>query len=168
MSRERGVPEGHVLGSFLEEHRRMRRFLDHLEDALSRGAPPQEARLLLEELEFAARHDALEEDVLFPLLRGKGVRDGPNLFDAEHGHLRNLRARLRTELARWAGGTPGDPVAWEQLERHATRFVERCREHLQHEEATVYLAALELVDDEELWTLVERGRQALDSGSRRT
>ena len=158
MAGDARLPEGHALGDFLEDHRRMREFLDGLLEVLAAEPTPETVLIIVEGLDFAARHDALEEDVLFPLLRRRGVRDSLNLFDAEHGHLRSLRGQLKSGLLRWSLAGPGRGPLPRSLLQQAEAMVERYREHLDREEATVYEEAARLVDDAELWDDVERRR----------
>ena len=163
MGIDASLPEGHVLGDFLADHQRTRTFLAGFVEALEAGPTPGQVRALLEELDLTAGHDALEEDVLFPLLRQWGVRDSTNLCNVEHGHLRSLRGQLKTGLGRWAASPGGDTPVPSGLLDQASAFVKRCREHLDSEEATVYQAAAQLLDDADLWTQVQREKTAAEA-----
>lgn len=87
-------------------------------------------------------HFAFEENVLFPLLAGRGETDIGELLREEHDVLRELGVRLVT-LARCGAAEGFSAEAWREFRSLAAELSERMLSHVQKEE----MALLPVVDD---------------------
>lgn len=91
---------------------------------------------LSDSLDELVRHNAFEEEVLFPLASNGGEGDLAGLLSEEHGTIGPLTIRLRRLI--WElihNGAAAD--RWDRLCHTAREFVARMMDHLRNEELSL-------------------------------
>lgn len=98
-------------------------------------------------------HREKEEDLLFPILRDKGVHQGAScvgimLADHEEGHA--AFARMASCIERYAEGEAGAGPEWAMA---ALQYCELLRRHIHRENDVVFGIAERSLSDDEDWDL---------------
>ena len=153
------LPKGHVVSTLVQEHDAILGFLDLLQqvnDAIQRlseyPGPTLEFRQLAhvaEHLVGAERHHQREEEVLFPELEKRGMYGPPMVMRGEHQQLRPRKHALK-ELVE---GVDRHDFADFKLQLGALVgfIVPTLREHIYKENNILYPAALQVIEDEQVW-----------------
>lgn len=154
------LPSGHVISTLISEHETILCFLDELlwlDDCICKmpAYEPQSERFrklshIAEHLVAADLHHQREEEILFPALEERGVY-GPTAM-MRHEHI-ELRAKKR-QLANLAGqlGKMDFMDFKERLDDVVRFLVPALRDHIFKENNILYPAALEVIEDESVWT----------------
>lgn len=154
------LPEEHIVATLINEHETLLCFLDDLDFVNQsiqrmRGYEPErvEYRRLLhiaEQLVGAELHHQREEEILFPALEKRGVFGPPMVMRQEHTELRNHKRKL-LELARNAAVMEFLDFTT-QLAEVVGFLVPMLREHIFKENNILYPTALEVIEDEQVWS----------------
>ncbi len=158
------LDEGHVLRTMLLEHDFILRFLSELEEVETRVASAAGFAELAPELEDLGRlsrnllgaepHHQREEQVLFPMLEGRGVSGPPEVMRREHDEMRKCKKML-AELAQPEGQKEFD-VFQRWLGSTVGTLVPMLRAHISKENYVLYPLALEVLSEPELWDSMRR------------
>lgn len=147
------------VGMLADCHRRIERFLGVLCRVAERresGALTGEERQAVEAAlgyfrEGGQRHNADEEESLFPRLRRAGAAGALAAIDAleeEHREARALHAAVEQLYSRWLAEGVLSEDEREQLRRSTTRLGQLYAGHIQMEETQVFPLAARLLDRE--------------------
>jgi len=148
------LPDGHVLATMVDEHARILEQLDGLEATLRRGGAEPDPATLTRLHEIGAflvgvePHHAREEQVLFPLLRERGMHGPTAVMEYEHQELRQLKHAVRDQSLALRDQGAG---SWEGLVRAGSTLVTMLRQHIDKENQVLYPMALQFVREPEVW-----------------
>lgn len=153
------LPKGHVVSTLIQEHDAILGFLDLLQQAngaIQRmsaypGPTPEFQKLahVAEHLVATERHHQREVDVLFPELEKRGMQGPPTVMREEHKQLRPRKRALK-ELVENADHHDFDGFKV-TLGARAGFIVPTLREHIYKENNILYPAALQVIDDDQVW-----------------
>ena len=154
------LPPDHIVAILLGEHETILCFLDDLDfvnQSIQKmdGYKPyrNEFRRLLhiaDQLVNAELHHQKEEELLFPQLEKHGLFGPPMVMRDEHTQIRRHKHRL-FELANNVSKMDFDDFLT-QLDEVVAFLMPMLRDHIFRENNIIYPTALELVDDEQVWT----------------
>lgn len=162
------VPPGHVIHTLVSEHDEILDFLSELEEINDRVQqmetfPGQDkgpfGRLshIAEHLVATEPHHEREEEVLFPEMEERGITGPPKVMRLEHTQLREQKKEL-LELSESLGAMDFTEFR-RRLDLTVSFIVPVLRDHIFKENNVLYPAALEVIEDEEVW---ERMREGCD------
>lgn len=153
------LPPGHVVTTLVSEHESILCFLDTLEmvNKTIQGMDSYDCEReefkklthIAEHLIAAELHHQREEEILFPELESRGLHGPPMMMRQEHVQLRQYKQQLK-ELA-------ADPAQLEfnefkrQLDETVEFILPMLREHIFKENNILYPAAVEVIEDENIW-----------------
>jgi len=154
------LPAEHVIAMLISEHETLLCFLDDLDFVnqsiqkmkTCKHERPEFRRLahIAEQLLAAEPHHLREEEILFPELEKRGVFGPPMVMRDEHAQLRPYELKL-LELAKNVNRMDFDDFT-AQLDEIVRFIVPTLREHIFKENNILYPTALEVIDDEEIWS----------------
>ena len=154
------LPPGHVVSTLVSEHESILCFLDMLEtvndeiqkmEHYTAGAEEfGKLKHIAEHLMAAELHHQREEEILFPELERKGVQGPPMIMRQEHTQLREYKQKLKT-LAEDAE-KPDFNEFKQRLGKIVEFIVPTLREHIFKENNILYPAALQVIEDENIWS----------------
>lgn len=157
------VPPGHPIHTFREEHARILDFLAKLKEtvaALQRESHPEavsESLALLkhvaEHLMEIEKHNAREENVLFPYLEKHGISEPPAVMWAEHNDLREMKKQLLELTTEYE--LLGREKFLQELAGVASQIDQTLSSHIFKENNILYPMALQALSEEE-WRQVRR------------
>jgi len=138
-------------------------------ESIARGAPDDDAlEVVSDVLSFfdrsVARHEADEEESLFPRLRGRGIDPVIDTLSDEHREHTRLLYRLRELQQSWQGRAP-DAERGQHLVRLVNELDADYTRHLGLEDERLFPAAKQLLGPAELESIAlemqaRRGRDA--------
>jgi hypothetical protein len=162
------VPPGHVIHTLVSEHDEILDFLSELDEINDRVQgmeryEPEESDLfhrlhhIAEHLVETEAHHEREEEVLFPEMEQRGITGPPRVMRQEHVQLRGQKA----DLLELSESVEEMDFAEFQRRLNLTVFfiVPVLCDHIFKENNILYPAALEVIEDEEVW---ERMRDDCD------
>jgi uncharacterized protein len=154
------LPAEHVITMLLCEHETILCFLDDLDfvnqsiQKMKSYNPerPEFRRLahIAEQLLAAEPHHLREEEILFPELEKRGIFGPPMVMRDEHIQLRPYEQKL-FELAKTISRMKFEDFT-AKLDELVQFIVPMLREHIFKENNILYPTALEVIDDEEIWS----------------
>ena len=154
------LPAGHIIATLISEHETLLCFLDDLDfvnqsiQKMGKYSPQRGEYVRLqhiaEQLIGAEPHHKREEEILFPELEKRGVYGPPMVMREEHTQLRQYKRKL-LELAQKVAEMDF-PDFTRQLGEVVHFLVPALREHIFKENNILYPTALEVIDDEEIWS----------------
>jgi DUF438 domain-containing protein len=158
------LPRGHIIATLISEHETLLCFLDDLDfvnqsiQKMDKFTSEREeyARLLhiAEQLIGAEPHHQREEEILFPELEKRGVYGPPMVMREEHTQLRKYKHKL-LELSQKVAEMDFLDFA-SQLGEVIGFLVPALREHIFKENNILYPTALEVIDDEQIWSQLKK------------
>jgi branched-chain amino acid transport system ATP-binding protein len=157
-----------------QEHELIMRAVDATEAAArhleqGRTFPPATLSALMHFFSFVAHrsHRDKEEELLFPLLRDKGLHRSEGCIGrllAEHEENAGAFQQMVNETEACGNGDRGAAMRWASAAR---QYAEAMRHHIRHEEEVLFLQAEQTLSEEEQKALaLEFGR--LDERARRS
>jgi hypothetical protein len=154
------LPPGHMIHTMESEHEMILGFLEELEKVNesiqkmdSYNSPEEGFHKLVhiaEHLVAAEPHHEREEEILFPELEKRGVWGPPRIMRMEHQELRPRKKVLKV-LAEYVAQMDFSTFK-KRLQELVEFIVPTLREHIFKENNILYPTALQLIEDEEIWT----------------
>jgi len=151
------VPPGHPLHTLMEEHERIKEFLEELKKvvgSLDSAAGFDAVRDKLEALRHIAdhlmeveNHNVREENVLFPYLEKHGIREPPAVMWSEHYDLRERKKQLIELADSPAHHGYGEFVG--RVKDIADQLTRDLSSHIYKENNILYPTALKVIPEEE-------------------
>jgi hypothetical protein len=156
------LPEGHVIATLMDEHRRMLALLDRLE-ALAHGELREQVdlesvRSIGAHLVGAEPHHQREERALFPRLRERGISGPPDVMESEHVLLREHKHAVLDLALRLLSG---DATCRSELRAVAHALVAELRSHIEKEDKILYPLAVRTLTDAGEWQAMKRECDAI-------
>ena len=148
------LPDGHVLATFIDEHAHILRELEELAEALAKDDPSWLDVLRVSVFLIGVEpHHAREEQVLFPLLRDRGLEGPPAVMEKEHEGLRALKHRLHDHAqdALNAADPSENSSRWRTVQRDGAQLVDLLRQHIDKENNILYPMALQAIPERRVW-----------------
>jgi hemerythrin-like domain-containing protein len=149
------LPRDHVLATLYAEHERLLGFLEQLDAcvrSIARATAPlspadgETVTALAQTFVAAEPHHRREEEVLFPVLEGRGLYGPPRRMRFEHEELRALKARL-VELSLGLTRERGFQETAKAFAGVAGSLASLLREHIRREDEVLYPVSLEEIDE---------------------
>ena len=156
---ELNLRPGHVIHTFLEEHKMILEFLDQLEKTNQRiqgeskyngdNGDFEKLEGIAEHLVGAEPHHQREEEVLFPEIEARGISCPPEVMRKEHGELRPKKKEI-LRLSKAVSKMDFQDFK-KGLKESVDFLVTMLREHISKENDILYPISLEVIPEEIVW-----------------
>lgn len=150
------VPDWHPIHQFQDEHRYILQIMEEFRDLIRKvrrqgeeGSKAELERLLVlaKKLMEVENHNVRQENTLFPILEKHGIVQPPAIMWTEHTDMKVEKKEI-LQLLKDRSALSFEEFC-EQLYRKSTHLLEKFSTHTQKEEHILYMAALEVITDEE-------------------
>jgi uncharacterized protein len=151
------VPEGHPIRDFQEDHRVILKLMEDLRSSVKKirnlgsyEAAKDElvnAEVLSKKILSAENHNVRQENTLFPILEQHGIEQPPAIMWAEHTEMKEEKKAILKLLENRKSAEFQDFVS--QLSKLAVHLLEKFSVHTQKEEHILYIAAMDVITDQE-------------------
>ena len=163
------LPEGHIIRTFVAEHRNILDFLRELEkvreDIWQLTSPLDHPHLFLKLIHLAdqlvatEKHHIREEEILFPELAKRGIQKYHFVLKSEHLFLRQYKKDFLDHVTDLSAM---DFKSYKlQMNFMAIGIVGLLRGHILRENRDVFPMALEVVQDDEIWQTMRQASEKI-------
>ncbi|UCH10245.1 MAG: hemerythrin domain-containing protein [Fidelibacterota bacterium] len=161
----KNLPSDHVIHTLMSEHVEILgilRKLDSLRNTLSRMSTLEESTEILQEigqnaslLLEAEKHHLREEQVVCLEMEKRGISGPPEIMRQEHNLLRPIKKRL-LDLVTTGAEKRDFHILQAEVDETTDRIISNLLLHIQKEDKVLYPMALQIIDDPDTWTAMQR------------